>query len=71
MPFDISSFKFFTACCEDVAAQTDFVKILVPLSNLKHSDINKVWYDKMFSYNEVSVGMFILDQQTANCTGLW
>lgn len=45
VPFDVSSLKFIIACREDVAAQTDFIKILLPLSKLKPSEIDKVGHD--------------------------
>ena len=57
---------------EDVAVQTDFVKILCPLSEL-YSEMNKVGHDQsnMFNYNGVQIGMLIVEQSTATCTGSW
>ena len=52
--------------------QTDFVKILCPLSEL-YSEMNKVGHDQsnMFNYNGVQIGMLIVEQSTATCTGSW
>ena len=72
VPFDVSSLKFLIASMEDVAVQTDFVKILGPLSEL-YSKMNKVGHDRsnMFNYNGVQIGMLIVEQSTATCTGSW